>query len=91
MDSLDLFTPSLMIMKHLPILQKAAMNLPSYLSDMVLPGYTSFRNVSHDHVNYGPMIVLIFCNRGLCEADLEHRGTERERLSTKRGRYYYHF
>lgn len=45
LDSLDSFTNSLQLMKHLPIFQKMALKLPNFLSDRLLPGYASFRSV----------------------------------------------
>jgi len=82
LDSLDLFSRSLMMMKHFPILQKTALNLPSILSEKLLPGYSSFRAVCHNRVNYGSVLVLIFCYQGLRNVDLEHRGAERKGTSS---------
>jgi len=90
MDSLDLFMTSLALMKHLPILQTTALNLPSSLSGKLLPGYSSFRKVGHNRANNAPVWLLIFCNQGLFKVDLERRSTERKRTSSERGRNYYH-
>ena len=90
MDSLDVFTESLAMMKHFPILQKVALNLPTFLSEKVLPGYSSFRSVRPNCVNTAVVFVLIFCNQGLCKVDLEHCRAERKRTPSKRGRLFYH-
>ncbi|KAJ5713105.1 uncharacterized protein N7483_010286 [Penicillium malachiteum] len=42
--ALDIFAKNLWLMKHIPILANIALNLPEKYSDILAPGYQSFRN-----------------------------------------------
>ena len=60
--SLNTFVNQVPLMKQFPLLPVIALQLPSFLSGKVAPGYVQFRKVSICkifHVTHGPLLCLV--------------------------------